>query len=195
MRILIYGAVMAIAAGGTALPAKSRGDSFAEERLRAMLKCNGIADQAQRVHCYDDAARQALAADAETKPAKPAKQARADKPAPALPPAAAQPARPAPAVAADKRSFGQDSLAASHRAKEDRPAARDVMTAHLVSRSDRGAGLWRFMLDTGTSWEMVETTPFDLPRTGDAITIRHGKLGGYLMDIGSRSAVRVVRVR
>jgi hypothetical protein len=185
---------MVIATGSTALPAKSRGDSFAEDRLRAMLKCNGIADQVQRVHCYDDAARQALAANAEAKPAKTPKQARADKPAPALP-RAVQPATTVSAAAADKNTFGQDSLEASHRAKEDRPAVRDVMTAHLVSRSDRGAGLWRFMFDTGTSWEMTETTPFDLPRAGDAITIRRGKLGGYLMDIGSRSAVRVVRVR
>ena len=178
MRVLKTGALLVLALAGGGVAAQTGSDSFDRERYNAMLRCTAIADPVARVACYDKAAMPAAAIEAPSKVARPPKQR--------------QPSRAAPA--AEKR-FGLDSIAAARRPKDSTTASANAITARIVARSDQGAGLWRFMLDTGTSWEMTETTPFDLPVAGDTVTIRRGKIGGYLMDIGSRSAVRVVRVR
>jgi hypothetical protein len=149
----------------------------ADARLRLMLRCNAITDQAARALCYDDAARQALAVEPAGEPAK----------------TSPTPTHAAAKVAVD-RSFGADTIRASQRPREEAPASRRI-EARLVSHSDDGTGYLVFNLADGMRWQMTEKSEFDLPRDGDTITIRRTMLGGYLMDVGTRSAVRVVRLR
>lgn len=68
------------------------------------------------------------------------------------------------------------------------------MSANVVSRSESGPDLWLYQLDNNTQWRTTEKSPWDLPRPGDEVTIRRGAMGGYMMDVGRRSAVRVTRV-
>ena len=194
MRALKPGALLLFALAGGGAAAQPRSGSFDRERYNSLLRCTAIADPVARVVCYDSAAMPAVAAEAPPKVAKPPRQMRpAASPMLAVPQPSAPSGRPMPA--ATERRFGLDSIAAARRPKDSTPAQANAITARVVARSDQGAGLWRFLLDSGTSWETTETTPFDLPAAGDAVTIRRGKIGGYLMDVGSRSAVRVVRVR
>jgi hypothetical protein len=176
-----------MAAAATTASARSYGGMSADARLKLMLRCNAITEQQARATCYDDAARQALAVEPRAKGAS-AKDAAAPVPRPNSPAAAA------PAALAADRSFGADTMRPVDRAKDEAPASRKI-NGRLVSRDDNGTGYLVFNLDNGASWQMTEKSEFDLPATGDTITIRRTILGGYLMDVGARSAVRVVRLR
>jgi hypothetical protein len=169
-------------AASTAASARSYGGMSADARLKLMLRCNAITEQVARATCYDDAARQALAVE----PVPAGKAAKA-APVPAM--------TPAPPVRAADTTFGADTMRATSRTKvEEAPASRTI-NGRLVSRDDNGTGYLVFNLDSGMRWQMTEKSEFDLPTTGDTVTIRRTVLGGYLMDVGSRSAVRVVRLR
>jgi hypothetical protein len=183
-KLFVLGAMAAIT---TTASARSYGGMSADERLKLMLRCNAITEQLARAACYDDAATQALAVEPGAKGAS-GRQTAAPIARPNSPTAAA------PAALAAETSFGADTMRPTDRAKEEAPASRKI-NGRLVSRDDNGTGYLVFNLDSGASWQMTEKSEFDLPATGDTITIRRTLLGGYLMDVGARSAVRVVRLR
>lgn len=173
-----------ISGAACALPAfaQSGRTLSAEMRLERMLRCQDIADLPARASCYDNEARQARDASGASAPA-------AAPPATVAVPASGA-AAPAPRA---NLSFGIESVDAARR-PQPKAAEERQMSAYVASRSASGPGLWLYELDNDTQWRTTETSPWDLPRPGDEITIRRSAMGGYMMDVGRRAAVRVTRV-
>jgi hypothetical protein len=68
--------------------------------------------------------------------------------------------------------------------------------AKLISFHDIGNGFFRFTLDEPQStWESTEASSVYSPRAGDKVTIQHGALGSYFVEIGNQPWVRARRIR
>jgi hypothetical protein len=174
----------AIAASTAASAQKTYGGLSADQRLQLILRCNAVADQQARAVCYDEAAKAALAPDAAPAP-------EVAKPLAALPPPVRKAEMPAPVVV---QAFGDDTIPKSRKVRDHASGLREI-EGRLLSRTDDGTGYLVFNLDNGMSWQMTEKTEVALPNTGEMVTVRRSPLGAYMMDVGSRSAVRVVRLR
>jgi hypothetical protein len=166
-------AIAAMIALACTAPAAARKGPSAEDQLRQILRCNGIADQQARVTCYDDAARQAM-----NEGAAPATSAAA--PTPRLKP---------------EDAFGLENVEVARRPQRARPEELQEVSQPLVARLDDGRGYWLFRLANGSTWQMVERSVFEPPRAGQTVTIRRGLLGSYMMDFGKTVTVRVSRLQ
>jgi hypothetical protein len=70
------------------------------------------------------------------------------------------------------------------------------LVAKLISFHDIGNGFFRFTLDEPQStWESTEASSVYSPRAGDKVTIQHGALGSYFVEIGNQPWVRARRIR
>jgi hypothetical protein len=70
------------------------------------------------------------------------------------------------------------------------------LVAKLISFHDIGNGFFRFTLDEPQStWESTEASSVYGPRPGDKVTIQHGALGSYFVEIGNQPWVRARRIR
>jgi hypothetical protein len=102
---------------------------------------------------------------------------------------------PAPAQTAEApppRPFG----APPPRVRRDRQA--DDRSAVLVVRSigDLGDGRAILNLADGSSWIETEAEPItSAVKPGDSVRLEKGALGGYLLDLPHRSAIRIRRLR
>lgn len=68
--------------------------------------------------------------------------------------------------------------------------------AKLISFHDIGNGFFRLTLDEPQStWESTEASSVYSPRAGDKVTIQHGALGSYFVEIGNQPWVRARRIR
>lgn len=66
-------------------------------------------------------------------------------------------------------------------------------SGRLVALREGAPGQWRFTLDSGMRWNMVESrSTIELPKPGATIFVKRTPLGGYLLDWGSAVTVRVV---
>ena len=163
-----------------AAPAQAQDAAQFQTRMQA---CGTIKDKSDRLACYDSATRAA--------PAAPATVARAAPPTAAVPAAAERNAPPALATT-PAQSFGIETV---RRDRPDRPKPLDRITARAVSAQDNGIGHWLITLDNGARWQLLEREPdFIPPRRDEAVQIRRGALGGYLMDLSHQNSVRVTRI-
>ncbi|HSZ50242.1 MAG TPA: hypothetical protein VK801_01610 [Caulobacteraceae bacterium] len=102
---------------------------------------------------------------------------------------------PAPTQSAEApppRLFG----APPPRLRHDRPA--DDRDATLVVRSigDLGDGRAILNLADGSSWVETEAEPItSAVKAGDSVRLEKGALGGYLLVLPHRSAIRIRRLR
>jgi hypothetical protein len=165
--------ILAMIAMGCGAPAAARKGPSAEDQLRQILRCNGIADQQARVTCYDGAAKQAMDSGA----------------APATSAAVAAP------TLAPEQAFGLENVDVARRPQRMRPETLEQVSQPLIARLDDGRGYWLFRLANGSTWQMAEHSEFEPPRAGDTVTIRRGLLGSYRMDFGKSIAVRVLRLQ
>ena len=169
--------VAAIAAGTVATGAAAQDE--AAFRTAMMARCATIGDKSARLACYEAAQRGGPVA----MPAPSSGQA----PMPAAAPGyASTPTR------ASGDAFGLDNSREHRRRDNDGPSQ---VKARAVAATDDGLGYWTIRLDNGASWKLVERDSlFRPPSRNDAVRIRKGALGGYLMDVDHQPAVRVVRI-
>ncbi|MBX6421791.1 MAG: hypothetical protein IRZ06_12415 [Nevskia sp.] len=146
--------------------------------------CRDIADDAQRLACYDrefgDAKPPAAVA-----PAAPA------IPSPVAPgPAAQTPVRPA--IGNPERDFGAEALPPPPVDK-----AKDTLEAHVLGRIEGLAKGMDLVLDNGQVWRCVDDQPYaDYAAENPAVRIKRNFLGNYWMGfVGSGVHIRVRRVK
>lgn len=139
-----------------------------------LLACRSIADGAARLACFDKSS-------AELEKAREAKEVvlldRAD-------------------VRKTRRSlfgftlpdlpfFDGDDSAEEEELKE--------IQTEFESVRDLGLGKWQFTIPDGGTWQTTEALTF-VPREGQAITLKKGIAGGYMLKIGNGPLRRVKRV-
>jgi len=148
--------------------------------------CTGIANDAERLACYDQAFGRGV----------PASSAGAGAPA------ATADAATAGAVAAvdpaekARREFGlsEEGKRALDENKSG-PVEPESLTAKVKGVSRRPTGEQVFVLENGQVW--VETSTYTAARAqpGDEVTVRKGALGSYLLVTPKRVATHVRRVK
>ena len=71
----------------------------------------------------------------------------------------------------------------------------DELTANIKSARNVGNGKWQVRLEDGALWETTEaSSAIRDPKAGNAVVIKRGALGGYMIRIAGQRALRVKRV-
>ncbi len=137
-----------------------------------LVGCRSVAAAQARLACYDQAADQALL--------------RAGRAVPPLP--------PAPATDPTEL-FGLPPDEVRRRAEEQLGLPTpDVIEARVSSVSRLPTGKVQVQLDNGQRWQQIDTTASAL-KPGDAVRIRRGSIGSYLLERASGGfALRVRRL-
>ena len=158
----------------------------ADEPVQA---CAAIADDAERLRCYDRAANPAPEPAAEAPPAV------AAEPEPESPPEPKPEPKPKPAQAAPSETpavdpvaeFGIDRKSPDDEIKEIRAIAVEV-----VRRSHSGLVV---TLDNGQVWAEKDAEPYFRVLVGDEIRIKRVSMGGYRMVGRGNRASQVRRIK
>jgi hypothetical protein len=74
----------------------------------------------------------------------------------------------------------------------DEEEIKEIKTTFETVR-DLGLGKWQFTVPEGGTWQSTEALT-SVPREGQAITIKKGIAGGYMLKIGNGPLRRVKRV-
>ena len=176
--ILTMGTVTALGLGSAA--------SAAMDPLDAITICSRISNKSSRLECYDGIARDAASGRLSRGPVTAPPPNWSTPPAPSAPNLAPQQAGPAPTA-----GFGAEELP-----NQRADIGPDSIDAEVVSSTDNGLGMWRMRMADGSIWEMTERMSlFRPPAPHETVKIRKGALGGFLMDVGKQTAVRVRRVK
>lgn len=165
-----------LAAGAATATTNAAAQDEAAFRTAMMARCATIGDKAARLACYEAAQR--------------------DGPIAMPPPSngSSPVASAAPTSVPPARASGEKFGRATPRARVA-SGSESQIKARAVAATDDGRGYWTIRLDNGASWKLVEFDQmFRPPSRNQAIRIRKGALGGYLMDVDHQPAVRVERV-
>ncbi|MBB4153275.1 hypothetical protein GGQ80_001177 [Sphingomonas jinjuensis] len=163
--------VAMIVPASTGLAAQRR-DTKASAALDALAQCVAIATDAERLACYDRAARPLI----EAQKAKDFVVVDREE------------------VRKTKRSLFGFSLPSIKLfgASDDEPVKQ--LVGVMTESTQLPGGLMRFQLDDGSVWDTTEGLPL-MPRKGDTVTVKAGSLGSYIATAPGRRSPRVKRVR
>ncbi len=189
-RTLITGSALAVAAlppqpGHAATPAVDPG---------ALAHCAGITAADERLACYDSLSRP------KPEPAAPPGAAATQTPAAAKAATGAAPA-PAPKTAVTAPGAGAAGAMAAPAEKafglgnHPPPVAEgpDHIQAKVTGLNTDRLGNVRVLLDNGQVWTFTASDA--LLRVGDAVTIKRGALGSFLLTTPSHHTYRTVRMQ
>jgi len=170
------------------LPAAAADESRAE-----LSACRSLADDAQRLACYDRAVGRWLAQPAVQKPA-------AAPPAAAAPAATAAAGAAAPAAAAAataEDNFGRDRVIAAEESKRREQEARAAgeLNATVTALETRMDGLMTITLDNGQVWRQSRPDSMFRLKVGDPVKIQPGSLKSFILSGPSKRSTRVSRVQ
>jgi hypothetical protein len=172
------------------LAALAAGPAAATDPTHAQLgACRELAQDAERLACYDRAVSRLLAQPAAPQPA----------PAPAVPgsatPAVAPAAAPASASAED--NFGRDRVIAADEAKRREQEARAAgeLNATVTAIATRSDSLMTITLDNGQVWRQNRPDSMFRLKVGDKIRIQPGSLKSFILSGPSNRSTRVARVQ
>jgi hypothetical protein len=185
-RTMLGSAIYGFCAIGTAFAATGAG-----ALQDALEQCAAIAGRDDRLACYD-----ALASQRPVSAPAPARQS-ATPAAPSAPsaPAAAAPATVAPvavtSAAAPALSERPEDFGLNQSQRGQTEQRLSSITARVSGFSHSKQGRIQVELDNGQAWELDEADP--LLAQGDAVTIRRGTLGSYLLVTPSKRSHRVRR--
>ncbi len=150
-----------------------------------MIRCAQIRDDAERLACFDRAARQQREAIETPAPAP----ASAPAPAPAPTPDVA-PAAPPPSPAAE--DFGAEQAAPAATEKED-PSR--VMRSRIVGYFPGFTGGTEVTLENGQIWRQTDAARLSVQKTDPVVVIEKGFFGNYRLSVeGFNRSIRVKRV-
>jgi len=174
MRFAITFAGLAIAAVGPAEAQLSEADM-----ARAPFEeCGRIADDGQRLACFDRALRETNA-DRERRLAE---QREAEE-------------------RLKRQQFGFEGSPAQEAQRrvtppQERPVEIERVEVQVASADVDRLGRWTIAMSDGSVWRQTETVPtFQAPRKGQTVSVRKGMLGSYLLRVGSQPFTRVERVK
>lgn len=170
---------------------------------RGAAECADVQEDSARLACYDrynpfrkQAAKAAVpAASPRTSSGTTApSSAQVSKPAVAAP---AAPAASAAAPASADANFGLDPEVVRSRqaASQGEQSGPRSVAARLTTVKQRPDGKWLLDLDNGQRWTQVDRSPGLILKSGDTVTIKEGKLGGYMLASQSGLTTRVKRLQ
>jgi len=172
------------------LVAFAAGPASAADAIRAELDaCRSLANDAERLACYDRAAGRILA-----QPATPP----APAPAAAAPAAAATAAASAPASTAGAAdNFGRERVLAAEEAERQEQQTREIgeLSANVTDIDTRMDGLMTITLDNGQVWRQTRPDSMFRLKTGDRIKIQPGALNSFILSGPTKKSTRVSRVQ
>jgi hypothetical protein len=189
------------------LVALAAAPALAADEARAMLDaCRSVANDAERLACYDRAAERLLSqpvARAAPPPAPapaptpaPAPSAAPDTPAPtapAAPVAAGSAATAAASAASAEENFGRERQIAYEETKRTRAVGE--LRATITDIETRIDGLMTFMLDNGQVWRQTRPDSKFSVKSGDPILIQPASLGSFILSGPTKKSTRVTRVK
>ena len=169
------------------------GPAAAADGIRAELDtCRALANDGERLACYDRAAGRILA-----QPSAP-EAATAAMPAAAATTAATVAATPAAAsTAGDADNFGRERVLAAEEAKRQQQETRDIgeLSATVTDIDARMDGLMTITLDNGQVWRQVRPDSMFRLKSGDRIQIQPGAMKSFILSGPSKRSTRVSRVQ
>ena len=167
-------AVAAIGAVATVASAKDSGGGQTPALVRSLIACRDIADDADRLRCFDQTT-QTIAAAIQSNSVVVVDRAQVEK--------------------ARREDFG------ARRPARGLPAPTGVDAGQLssidgtVARASQGSDGWIVTLKDGSVWRQTDDTPLGLPpRAGDKVTVTRAALGTFKLKVGRQPAMRVRRV-
>ena len=199
MRIIFVLTSIPLLLAGGAAAAQDQGSG---STAAAFMKCARIANDVQRLSCYDRLATELIelglsnmgqgpaAAPAGT-PAQPQQGVAAAAPAPA------SPAEPdvvtgggAAAVAATEQGFGLE------RVEEAQDTDVKKIQSRYVGEFTGWEGKTTFPLENGQVWQQIESGRMSWNASNPMITIKRGFMGSYMLSVeGVNKKVRVKRIK
>ncbi|MEA3060699.1 MAG: hypothetical protein QOJ94_480 [Sphingomonadales bacterium] len=174
---VVAAAAMVVAGGAGALAKPSRPDTTRQrpEAFEALVRCRSVADEKQRLACYDGAAA-ALeqAADRHDLVVIDRKQVRETK----------------------RTLFGLELPRLSIFGGGNDDAADEVKEVEGVVQSafQDGNGRWVVTLADGATWAQIDNQPIAVrPKAGQKVKIHRGAIGSYIMNINGQPGVKARR--
>jgi hypothetical protein len=139
----------------------------------AVIGCRTLADDAQRLACYDKAvAAMAHAQSSGDLVTLDREQRRTVR----------------------RQAFGLSLPALTIFEKGDKPEEVDRLTATVGSAAQTAYGKWVIVLDDGAVWRQTDDTDLlRAPRKGSAVEIRKGVLGSFFVKVDGQAAFRAHR--
>lgn len=146
----------------------------ANSSLNQMMNCSNVADNGQRLACFDS-----HAATIKTQ----------------LGNGELVPVYKAEIAEARRGLFGIDRIRMPDFLNNENEDISEISTT-ITSASRAPGGAWRFVLADGSQWDQIDTAnPYFSSREGTPVRVRRATLGSYLLTVGNSSAMRVSRKR
>jgi hypothetical protein len=178
MRALAIPAIFVVL--GVAVPAQAD----PQQQLNTLLRCASIADDAQRLACFD---RESAATSAEVARLAAERDARKKQEA-ALAAQRAEAERVAAAERAEKakvEQFGAAGVPILRKEAQDQAQAGelDELKAKVAEVFKGGQGELVLVLDNGQIWRQAEVKTMPPIRAGDPVTIKRRMISGFMLTL------------
>ncbi len=170
------------------------GPASAADGIRAELEtCRVLANDVERLACYDRASGRILAQAVTPEPPPPAAAPAAAAPAAATTTAAAA-ATSAPGTS---DNFGRERVLAAEEAKRQEQQTRTIgeLSANVTDIDTRMDGLMTITLDNGQVWRQTRPDSMFRLKTGDRIKIQPGAMKSFILSGPTNKSTRVSRVQ
>ncbi len=166
----VFGALLAI---GTSAASQERSSAAMPAAVSNLVNCRAIAAASDRLACFDRSAQGLQTA------LSSGELLVVDR---------------AQATAARRQAFGSTEAPADI-LQPPRPEDRiDAIETTLVRASQADDNRWTFVLADGSTWRQTDTDRVRIVnREGEAVRVRRGALGSYLLTVGRSGVVRVRR--
>jgi hypothetical protein len=165
-------ALLLALAAPLAAHAKDKAPADRAPAFQAVLNCRGIADNAQRLACYDAAA--GGMGDAE----RHGDIMVIDR---------------AQATAANREAFGLSMPTLAVITKALTPDEVNKVEGVVDSVRADINGRWTFVLEGGQIWRQISGDLYKAPKHGSKVMIRHGSLDSFLMNVDGQPSIKVHR--
>ena len=187
-----------VGTAGMAIAAILCGSPLQAQNENELILCSQIRDDAERLECFDRAARK-RSVDMETgtgeqsAPATPPAPTPVAKPAPksATPtPAATAPASTPPPAARDP----EEDFGAEHTTQAKTQELKEIRS-HIVGYFDGFSGGTEVRLANGQVWKQTDTARLPVQKKDPEVVIEKGFFGGYRLSVdGLNRSIRVKRI-
>jgi hypothetical protein len=101
----------------------------------------------------------------------------------------------APRESAAPSTAGENSFGLPAPPVSAPPEATSAIEAHITEVVDNRAGRASLVLDNGQTWKLLGADDYSRLSAGDAVTIRRGALGSFIMTTPSKRTYHVSRVK
>lgn len=169
--------IASLSFAGAVLLAVSVQPAFANQAEDGIERCAAIADSLSRLACFDELARTVQAR----------RGGRDRDPSQATTPVTRPVERQAQFGLDQRQIRAQDPTV-------EQPI--EQITAQVATIQMFGPGYWTLNMADGSVWRTTELVPsFRPPRAGQSVVVRKGVLGGYLLEVGNQTAMRINRIK